>query len=78
MRYRPDVPLKELGPHDGRLDIIFNFCFTWEAAQRWRQSLLYMLVHVWRKLDVQLTELEVLHRHRILLLTVGVERELDG
>jgi hypothetical protein len=78
VQYHPDVPLKELGPHNGRLDIVLYFCLAWKATQRWRQTLLYMLVHVWRKLDVQLAELDVLHRHRVLLLTVIVEGELDG
>jgi hypothetical protein len=78
VQYRSDVPLKELGPHNGRLDIVFYFCLAWKAAQRRRQSFLYMFVHVWRKLDVQLAELNVLHRHRVLLLTVVVKGELDG
>ena len=73
--YRPDVFLKELWPYNCSLDIVYYFCLARKAAQGGRQSPLHMFQVVWAKIHVQLTELDVFQRTRVLL-TVVVEREL--
>jgi hypothetical protein len=73
--YRSDVLLEELGPHNGRLDIVLDVCFAGEAAQGRRQSSLHMSGIIGGKLNIQLSQFDVFQWAGILLAVI-VERKL--
>lgn len=75
--YCSNVLLVELGPYDGRFDIVSYLCFSGKGLYRRRQCLLHVSIRIPCDLDSQ-TRHVYIRQHGIVVAARVIERELDN